>query len=83
MGNGSTFKTNEEIPRSGIYRVSHTEHAIRDIRLLKGKIFPACPRCLSAIQFSLISAIPIESAGARFRLLMQVDPSEHYSARAV
>ena len=32
MGNRSTFKTNEEVPRSGIYRVLHTEHSIRDIR---------------------------------------------------
>jgi hypothetical protein len=83
MGNRSTFKTNEEVPRSGIYRVLHTKHSMRDITLLKGKTFPACPGCLSAIQFVLIRAIPIESAGARFRLLMQVDPREHYSAIAV
>jgi len=82
MGNGSTFKTNEEVPRSGIYKVLHAEHSIRDIRLLKGKTFPACPRCSSAIQFTLISAIQIESAGGRFRLLMQDSATERYSRRA-
>ena len=82
MGNRSTFKTNEEVPRSGIYRVLHTEHSIRDIRLLKGKTFPACPRCSSAIRFTLISAMQIESAGERFRLLMQDGATERYSRRA-
>jgi hypothetical protein len=73
MGNHATFKTNEEVPRSGLYRVFHTDHPIRDIRLLKGKTFPACPNCSSVIQFALIGAIRVESAGARFRLLMQDD----------
>jgi DTW domain-containing protein YfiP len=77
MESDTTFKTNEEVPRSGLYRISHTKHPMRDIRLLKGKTFPACPQCSSAIQFALISAIQMESAGARFRLLMQ-DEREHY-----
>jgi len=38
---------------------------------LKDKTFPACPQCSSPIRFALISAIPIESAAGRFRLLMQ------------
>ncbi len=70
MDNGDILKTKEQVPRSGIYRVSHT-HPIRDIRLLRGKIFPACPKCSSAMQFALISAIPVESAAGRFRFLMQ------------
>jgi hypothetical protein len=64
------LQTKEQVPRSGTYRVLHT-HPIRDIRLLKGKIFPACPKCSATMQFVLISAIPIESAAGRFRLLMQ------------
>jgi hypothetical protein len=83
MGNGTTFKTSEEIPRSGVYRVLHTEHPIRDGRLLKGRAFPACPRCSSTIQFTLINAIQIESAGGRFRLLMQDDVTQRYSARSL
>jgi len=82
MANRPTFKTDEEVPSSGLYRVFHTKHPIRDIRLLKGKTFPACPQCSSAVQFALISAIQIESAGGRFRLLMQTDAGEHYSARS-
>jgi hypothetical protein len=63
-------KTDEQVPRSGTYRVFHG-HVIRDIRLLKGKIFPACPKCSSSMDFLLISAIPVESATGRFRVLKQ------------
>jgi len=82
MRNDTTFKTQEEVRRSGVYSVSHAEHSMRDIRLLKGKAFPACPRCSSAIQFTLLSAIEMESVSARFRLLMQDVETERYSRRA-
>jgi hypothetical protein len=68
---GDTFTTDEQVPRSGVYRVSHAKHAIRDIKLLKGRSFPACPKCSSALQFALIRPIPVESATERFRFLMQ------------
>jgi hypothetical protein len=70
MHNNGILKTQGRVPRSGIYRVSHV-HRILDIRLLKGSIFPACPKCSSAMQFALISAVPVESAGGRFRFLTQ------------
>ena len=57
--------------RTGVYRVSHAKHPIRDIKLLKGRSFPACPKCSSALQFALIRRIPVESATERFRFLMQ------------
>jgi len=66
-----TFTTDEQVSISGVYRVSHAQHAIRDIKILKGKSFPACPKCNVAVQFSFIEAIPIESATERFRFLMQ------------
>jgi hypothetical protein len=65
------FTTDEQVPRSGLYRVSHAKHAIRDIKLLRRGSFPACPKCKLPVQFSLIEAIPIESASQRFRFLMQ------------
>ena len=65
------FESSEQVPRSGLYRVNHTRHPIRDIVLLQGRTFPVCPRCLSEIEFALISAIPMESAEGRFRLLMR------------
>lgn len=71
MGSPTTFKTNDEIPRSGVYRVFHIQHPMQEICLLKDTTFPACPQCSSPIRFTLISAIPIESAAGRFRLLMQ------------
>jgi len=66
----STMSTGEQVPRSGTYTVFHT-HPIRDIKLLRNWIFPACPKCSSAMQFALAAAIPNESALERFRLLMQ------------
>lgn len=76
--NSTLSKTGEQVPRSGTYRVFHA-HALRDIRLLSGNIFPACPRCSDVIRFALISAIPVESAAGRFRLLMQ--DSDHLRQR--
>jgi hypothetical protein len=48
MGNGTTFKTSEEVRRSGVYRVLYNEHPILDIRLLKAE-------CLSHLSAMLIS----------------------------
>lgn len=71
------FLTHEQVPRSGTYRVSHAEHAIGNIKLLKGSSFPPCPECSAAVQFALIRAIPIESARERFRFLMQEIVASH------
>lgn len=66
-----TFMTHEQVPKSGVYRVAHRKHRIRDIKLLKDVTFPSCPKCSSAVKFALVSAIPAESARERFRFLMQ------------
>ena len=66
-----TFMTDEQVPRSGVYRVAHRKHPIRDIKLLKDVTFPSCPKCSSAVQFALVSAISVESSRERFRFLMQ------------
>src|SRR6185312_367257 len=64
------FTSSEPVPRSGLYRVSHTKHPIRDIKLLKGRRFPACPECSGALQFDLIESLLVESASERFRFLV-------------
>jgi hypothetical protein len=66
-----TFMSGEQVPRSGVYRVGHRKHSIRDIKLLKDGRFPPCPKCLSAVRFTLVIAILAESAKERFRFLMQ------------
>jgi len=58
------------VPRSGIYGFSHAHSAQREVTLLKGRVFPYCPKCRDAVQFLLLRALPAESASARFRLLM-------------
>ena len=76
----STISTGERVPRSGTYRISHG-HPIPDIRRLQGRICPACPKCSSAMQFTLTSSIPTETARERFRLLMQEEShSQHRSS---
>jgi hypothetical protein len=64
MGSGRS------VPRSGIYGCFHAHSAQRQITLLKGRVFPFCPKCSDAVQFVLLRALPRESASARFRLLM-------------
>jgi hypothetical protein len=66
----NTFTSGQEISLSGIYRVIHTPHPVRsDVRLLRGRVFPGCPKCLAPVQFGLVSAVNVESAQSRFRLL--------------
>jgi hypothetical protein len=58
------------VPRSGTYGFFHAHSAHREITLLRGRVFPFCPKCLDALHFVLLRAVPAESASARFRLLM-------------
>jgi hypothetical protein len=64
------MNSGKSVPRSGTYSVFHTHSAVREITLLKGGIFPFCPKCLDSVQFVLANALPVESALGRFRLLM-------------
>lgn len=60
----------KSVPRSGTYGFLHTHSADREITLLKGRIFPFCPKCSDPVQFVLLRPVPFESALERFRLLM-------------
>lgn len=64
MGSGKTVR------RSGVYGFSHVHSAQRKIILLKGRVFPFCPKCADPVEFVLLRALPVESASARFRLLV-------------
>jgi hypothetical protein len=74
MGSGRT------VPRSGTYGLSHLHSAAHEIALLKGRIFPFCPRCSDSVEFVLIRALPIESASARFRLMMSGSHAHHHKS---
>jgi hypothetical protein len=60
----------KSVPRSGTYGFSHAHSSAHEITLLKGRMFPFCPKCSDPVEFVLIRAVPVESALGRFRLLM-------------
>ena len=53
------YNTGWRIPRSGIYRVLHSEHRLpHDVTLLDGEYFPRCAQCGNDVQFELLRAAP-------------------------
>lgn len=67
----SIFNTGQSISQSGHYKVFHKAHHLRsDIALLRGNFFPACASCALPVHFQLTQGLTVESASARFRLLL-------------
>jgi hypothetical protein len=53
-----TFGTNEKIPESGIYRVTHRRHRLpHEVTLLRDQQFPRCAKCQDAVVFELVRAV--------------------------
>ena len=53
------FKTGQNVPESGIYRVVHSEHRLpHEVTLLKGEAFPRCSKCADLVEFEPISLAP-------------------------
>jgi len=49
------FSTNETVPESGIYRVTHEGHRLpHEVTLLAGQIFPRCSKCNHSVQFEVV-----------------------------
>jgi hypothetical protein len=71
------FTTGDRVPRSGNYRIFHVHRLKEFVSLLKDNTFPACPSCDVPVGFGLLSPVPIESASARFRLLMEQKNEAH------
>jgi hypothetical protein len=65
------FSTGQRVPRSGIYKILHKHSPADQMTLLRNRHFPSCHRCGIPMNFELVSAVPVESATARFRLLMR------------
>lgn len=53
-----TCRTDEAVPQSGIYRVSHRKHRLpHEVTLLKDQQFPRCSKCRNAVVFELVRAV--------------------------
>jgi hypothetical protein len=49
------LKVGDEVPESGIYRVSHRQHRVpHEVTLLKGECFPPCQKCDGAVSFKMV-----------------------------
>lgn len=49
------FSTNETVPESGIYRVTHKDHRLpHEVTLLAGQVFPRCAKCNDCVQFEAV-----------------------------
>jgi hypothetical protein len=53
------FKTGQNVPESGIYRVVHGGHRLpHEVTLLKGEAFPRCSKCADQVEFEPVSLAP-------------------------
>jgi hypothetical protein len=53
-----TFRTEEVVPHSGIYRVHHRKHRLpHEVMLLKDQHFPRCAKCQNAVIFKLVRVV--------------------------
>ena len=65
MAEGATFRTDEIVPQSGIYRVRHSSHRVpHEVTLLRDQYFPRCAKCDTAVMFELVRAVMNESKTA-------------------
>jgi hypothetical protein len=56
---GVCHKTGQQIPDSGIYRVTHQQHRLpHEVTLLKGETFPRCAKCGDMVEFELVQSVP-------------------------
>ena len=55
------YRAGEQVPHSGIYRVSHYQHRMpHDAVLRNGEVFPVCNKCGERVVFRLsTSAVSI------------------------
>lgn len=52
-----TFRTDEIVRQSGIYRVRHQKHRLpHEVTLLRDQQFPRCSKCQNAVLFELVRA---------------------------
>jgi hypothetical protein len=72
---GMRFKTGEQIPYSGIYKVIHRQHRLpHQVTLLRGETFPRCAKCGDLVAFILVQAVSLEDGLSSFRVRLYVLP---------
>jgi hypothetical protein len=53
------FRAGDEVPESGIYRVTHQEHRVpHEVTLIQGERFPPCQKCDGAVSFKMVRSVP-------------------------
>jgi hypothetical protein len=53
------YRTGDEVPQTGIYRVIHTAHRLpHEAVIIAGQRFPKCQKCSGAVVFELVHAAP-------------------------
>jgi hypothetical protein len=65
------FISGQRVPASGTYGLSHVHPTRPRVNLLKDRSFPRCSECMEAVEFEMLSSVPVESARNSFRLLMR------------
>ncbi|HEV2961934.1 MAG TPA: hypothetical protein VG649_08940 [Candidatus Angelobacter sp.] len=63
MPGEKTYRSGEQVPSTGLYRVSHYQHRMpHDAVLRRGEVFPACNKCGERVTFKLsANAEPISN----------------------
>lgn len=57
-----SFRTDEIIPQSGVYKVRHRKHRLpHEVSLLRDQQFPRCAQCQNAVMFELLRAVTDEA----------------------
>jgi hypothetical protein len=70
-----TFKTGQQIPDSGVYKVIHQQHRLpHEVTLLRGETFPRCTKCGDRVEFELIHAAPYQRDGTAFQVQVYALP---------
>jgi hypothetical protein len=69
MANRSTFRTDEGVIQSGMYRVRHQNHRLpHEVTLLRGQRFPRCAKCQDAVTFELVVTFTEANVGQYERI---------------
>ena len=51
------YQPGEEVPKSGIYRVTHyRHHHDHEVTCISGELFPECLQCKDKVRFALVIA---------------------------
>jgi hypothetical protein len=57
-----TFRTDEIVRQSGIYKIRHKKHRLpHEVTLLRDQYFPRCAKCQNAVVFELVRAVTDEA----------------------